>query len=854
MAFSATPALFPLNRGWMIIALAALLTMAGLPPAPATAQSGVEPPPASAEVEEAIAKACQTLKQVQREDGSWVDYPGYEGASTALAIQALVLAGEPKDSPHIKRGIEALKRYNPTRTYSRSIRAMAYALLAREYPQLRSRLSADAAWLVRNQKPDGMWNYGDDHAGGKTDNSNTQFAVLGLRDAASANIEIPAVAWRRLYTHYTTTQLEDGGWAYRKPDEKDAATGTSKVTIVAPSVASLLIVNDELMKNSGCPCRAGQSQGSNLDEQHVDKGLNWLVDFFDGKIGAGGDMDTWQTYFYYGLLRAGQASGLKTIGKHDWYERGSNTMFRMVRRDCMRNAVKMVDIDREGNPIKFKGQEPHFITVLEEDGTERLKVVDPMSVVDVSLATIFLVKGGAPVLMNKLRYDGQWNRHRRDLAMITEHVSRSLERPLRWQVVDIVSEPETWIADSRLLYMTGEDDLELTDEQKERLKQFCRLGGTLLIEANCGNKAFMEKARALVAELWPDWPLAPLAKDHPLYNCQIPVDVREISLLEGVDDGVRTFVLLTDKDFSCSWQLRQVEKQKPLFDMALNLYAYATDKAPAPPSLMDVEARIQLQQQQMAEWEKAWQAEILLARKEKRRAKRPEKPWEQKTEQTVDVRRIKPGGRRMVQVALLDHEGNFRLALHYDVLRDLITSFQKEAGVALVVNAPMKAAALEPDWPELLLVRGDEAMGLDADAAKALGQYMTSGGFVIAEAAMGRPGFDADFRKVVAAAGLKLQPLTMDDAIITGKLPSGMEGAAVAEVRFTRAVQQDAEGPAIEAPGLLAIKHGDKTVGYYSPLDLFYSATSLPAYNLRGYDAQTASAMLVNMLLLTTAE
>ena len=679
-----------------------LLTMLTQPLA--YAQSGVEPPATSANVEEAIAQACQTLKRFQRDDGSWVEYPGYNGATTALAIQALLLAGEPKDSPHIKRGIVALTKYNPTETYTRSLRAMAYALLVADYPELRPKLLAEAQWLAQQQKPDGMWNYGDKRATGRPDNSNTQFAVLGLRDAASANIEINPTTWKRLYTHYTTTQMPDGGWSYEKPAPDKP--GSSEVTIVAPSLASLLIINDELMKNSGCPCQTGASQGGTLDEKHVDKGVAWLVDYFDhGRTSE--RMQTWETYFYYGLLRAGQASGLKTIGKHDWYERGKTTMFRMVRSDCIRPAVKHVDLDLEGKPIVRPDHNPHFIQELQRDGSHKLYVVESGALVNVSLATIFLVKGSAPVFMNKLRYDGNWNRHRRDLALITQYVSKTLERPLRWQVVDIASEPDTWVADSQLLYLTGEGDLKLSDEHKARLKQFCRLGGTLLIEANCGNKKFVDQVRALTKELWPDWPLKPLAKDHPIYNCHLPIDAREISLLEGVDDGIRTFVLMTDKDFSCSWQLKLIEKQKPLHDIALNIHAYATDKAPAPPNLFDVESRIQLRQQQIAEWEKAWADEIAMAKKEGRRAVRPDKPWEKKEFVKVDVRSLKPGPKKTVQVAMLDHAGNFRLGLHYDVLANMAASFQKQAGVTLVFNAAMPAAEIDPDWPELLIIRGD---------------------------------------------------------------------------------------------------------------------------------------------------
>lgn len=811
----------------------------------APAQSIEEPLPDDSRVENAIAEACYKLKKYQREDGSWVDYYRYDGATTALALQALLLAGEPPASECIKKGIEALGRYNPEETYTRSLRAMTYALLVKDYPKLRSKLAADAAWLARIQKPDGMWNYGTHRDKGLPDNSNTQFAVLGLRDAASANIEIPSTAWKRLYTHYTTTQIEDGGWSYQKPTPEKKMS--SMVTITAPCLASLMIVNDELMKNAGCPCRGDRSGGNRLNEEHIDKAIEWLVEFFDS--GRKDDrMEQYQTYFYYGLLRAAQASGMKTIGKHDWYKRGLRAMFQTISRDCVRRANAVNDLDKDGKPIIRDTYDQHFVLLTERNGRKKYYLVLPDALVDMSLATIFLVKGSSQIYMNKLRYDGQWNRHRRDLAMITDYVGKTLERPMRWQVVDIASDPQLWVADTPLLYLTGEEQLKLTDEQKERLKKFCLMGGTLLIEANCGNKKFMQQARALIAELWPDWPLKPLADDHPLYNCHLPVDTREISLFEGVDDGIRTFVLLTDKDFSCSWQLKMVDKQKPLHDMGLNLFAYATDKAAADRK-SDTIARIQLRQQQIAEWEEAWEAEKKLATEEKRRTEKPKKAWEAKPPKVQKVR-LKAGQKKTIDMALLDHQGNFRLGLHYDVLNNIVASLQKEVGVTLVFNAAMKADEIEPGWPAVLIVRGDEPLGLDEDAIKNFAAYAGGGGFVIAEAVMGRSGFDADFRKLIEAAGLTLEPVAENDPLITGQLGDDMQGAPVVQVRFTRAVQQQLKP--IEGTGLLAIRKGEKTVGYYSPLDLMYSATGLAAYDIRGYDQQTASAVLVNMLLVPT--
>lgn len=822
---------------------------------PAVAQSGTEAQVADARIEQAIAQACQTLRRLQRpDDGSWDDYPGYPGASTALAVQALLLAGEPPDSPSIQKAAIALTRVQIEKTYARACRAMAYALLVRHYPELRAKLAGDTSWLSRNQLGDGMWGYNTRRENkGRGDNSNTQFAVIGLRDASLAGIEVSQSVWSRLLKHYTKTQNNDGGWSYRPPDPKQENRDDiiSSVSVTAPSLASLMIVNDELAKTSGCPCSSGRSGGTRLQKKHTEKGIQWLIDYFGGNIKGAAAPGRWKTYFYYGLQRAGQASGLKTFGRHNWYRRGSSTMHGQTKISCRMKYVPSIhNADSDLNKKRKDFKAPRVLIEKDSRGNEKKYVVNPGSVVDVSLAIIFLVKGNAPVYMNKLKYDGDWNRHRRDLALVTQIVAKRLERPFRWQVVDVRSDPLDWRKDSPLLYLSGEEDLRLSADDREAIKTFCARGGTLLVESNCGNSAFATKARALVKDLWPDWPLKPLLQTHPIYDCQLKIDTE--GLFEGVDDGIRTFVLYTDSDLSCAWQMRNIVKDKAKFDMAINLYSYATDKAPPPARLTDTEKMIEERRKALEDWRKAVLAERVLAKKEKRRPKRIPKPGRKtQADMDVDISMVTPGAKNLITVNLLKHKGNYKLGLHYEILSMLIGQFQKKIGVTLAMGEPVEAGDIDPGLPDVLIVRGDQPMGLTAEEKTHLANYLRNGGFVIAEAAMGRAGFHNDFQEFIQQAdGLDLAPLGADDAFLNGEIDEGIEGIEVATALFSRTVRE--ESPGIKTPIIMTIKAGEKIVGYYSPLDLCYSSTGYVAYGIRGYDKNSAMAILINMFLKPT--
>jgi hypothetical protein len=51
---------------------------------------------------------------------------------------------------------------------------------------------------------------------------------------------------------------------------------------------------------------------------------------------------------------------------------------------------------------------------------------------------------------------------------------------------------------------------------------------------------------------------------------------------------------------------------------------------------------------------------------------------------------------------------------------------------------------------------------------------------------------------------------------------------------------------------LMGIYDGDKLVGIFSPFDILFSTTGYNAYNCRGYQAQDAEAVAINILLYVT--
>ena len=79
----------------------------------------------------------------------------------------------------------------------------------------------NAKWLEEQQIKDGsragMWSYPKPGAPNVGDNSNTQFALLGLYEAERAGVPVNDKIWRLALNHWQKSQNPDGSWGY-EPD------------------------------------------------------------------------------------------------------------------------------------------------------------------------------------------------------------------------------------------------------------------------------------------------------------------------------------------------------------------------------------------------------------------------------------------------------------------------------------------------------------------------------------------------------------------------------------------------------------------------------------------------------------
>ena len=499
------------------------------------------------EVEQAIANGKAYLYSLQRPDGSWPepmpDDKGdgkHFGGWTAIATYALLAAGESPQDPRMQKAVRWLGNADIQGIYSLGLRAQVWTFLPLTN-DVKQAVARDHGLFMKSRDIHGR--YGYTIKGGGEHNSTSQYGVLGMWACAQVGAEVPGEFWQRVEKGWLDCQGQDGSWAYEslRPLVGAPANREPRASMTAAGVATLFITQDYLHANEGVRCQG------NVTNPAIEAGMKWMADHFDPKAS--------NTYLLYGIERIGVASGYKYFGTHDWYRAGAETL---VRR-------------QEKNGAWPGGYGP---------------------IVDTSFSLVFLARGRAPVVMNKLQYDvqpdrpkekakaGDWNQRPRDVANAVRWVGRQLERDLNWQIVNL-NVPVEELYDAPILYVSGDDALNFTDEEKQKLKQFVEQGGLILGNADCGRPAFAKSFQALGAELFPAYEFRVLPPDHVIlkgqqFNAEAWKGKLEV---RGMSNGVRELMLLVPNDDAArAWQLQDAHRRRADFELAANVFLYAVDK------------------------------------------------------------------------------------------------------------------------------------------------------------------------------------------------------------------------------------------------------------------------------------
>lgn len=324
----------------------------------ATQDEGGGDPALQAEVDAAIVEGVEALRNA----AGGARGPG----ESALYAFALLRSGVDLDDEVVAERLAALREADITRTYDLALAIMAWEAtsVVRAAPGSgtrygrrdlaggpRKQIQALARGLLAGQRQAGDWGYYCESGSsarrrslGSSDNSNTQFAVLGLHAAERSGVEVPEACWRRVYEHFRDSatrspirarvavdwtsarpallggggetralpKQERNGWGYR-------AHNSEGFNMTCAGLSSLVIAGNALHEAGTL-----EPEGRAVVEQLTRGACSTLAPQLQHLSARG----RWSVYGLYSLEKAMDVSGVQRLGGADWWEAAARALLR----------------------------------------------------------------------------------------------------------------------------------------------------------------------------------------------------------------------------------------------------------------------------------------------------------------------------------------------------------------------------------------------------------------------------------------------------------------------------------------------------------------------------------------------
>ena len=399
---------------------------------------------------------------------------------------------------------------------------------------------------------------------------------------------------------------------------------------------------------------------------------------------------------------------------------------------------------------------------------------------------------GTPAFISKLRLEEDATARSRDLANLTQFASKQFERPLNWQVLGLQREWLDWM-DSAVLFIASNQAPELSERDKNKLRDYALAGGLLFTHANGGSEKFTAFAQDLAKELFPGRSLENLSEDHPLYSSVFTLSTK--APLMGVSNGARLLLVHSPTDLAKGWQSGNERTYRPAFELGTNVVMYATGKR-------DLRNRV--------------------------------------TSLVIPQPVGEPVGR--IPLVRLRYDGNWDP--EPVAWNRMAAAFESETSIRLNVQA-VELQQLRYALAPVAHLTGTAGRQFTDLELKAIGQYVESGGLLFIDACGSSPAFIESINTQLLAKGFpdsKPTPLPADHILLTGK------GEAMADLTQPRLRTYGREKLGDQPVNLRILSAGKGHI-IISDLDITCGLLGTYTWGIVGYEPTYARDVVKNLVL-----
>jgi hypothetical protein len=414
-----------------------------------------------------------------------------------------------------------------------------------------------------------------------------------------------------------------------------------------------------------------------------------------------------------------------------------------------------------------------------------------------AFALMVLCHGRAPLLFNKLEHGDDWDHKLRDVAGLTRYASHTFERVLNWQIVRLDGSLDD-LLEAPVLYMYGESRREFSEAEVQKVREYCQRGGLVFAVAGKDSADFAASFESLAERALPEYRIRPLPHDHPLFTGEVQFEISDPPFMRQVHNGVRTLMLLATRDLAAAWNrhLAQGTLERDL-QLAANVYLYATDK-------------------------RAIRSRLETA--------------------LIPDRNVSP--ERTIRLARIKYSGPWNPE-PYGWTR-LAAFLKNDADTRLLVTSGVTLDSAELKEFALAHITGTARFELTPEERRGLREFLSAGGTLLADPAGGAAEFTRALEEQVGQAlSSEPQALPADSPLLTG---AGVPGAlGLAGTSYRRAARGEARGA--EYPRLRVFFLARRAAVIYATLDLSVGLLGTPAYNVQGYEPESAVRIMRNLVL-----